>query len=253
MSKITVLIVAALVALGSGVALVSYVGGADKRAAAGADLVSVLVAARDVPEGTPFGDAWADGLVTQSQTLRAALPPTALSDPAALKNMVATGVLHQGQMLVDGTFADASTANDQGPATFADELPEGTVAVSFEAAAPQAVADLIRPGDRINLLIGVPNAADLGLPDSGGPAILHAFRDLQIIAIGAVIAPAEGATEAPANPGTGLYSVAVPPEDAARVLFLTSQYDVYLTLVGPSADGGDPVAAINKTNAFPGA
>jgi hypothetical protein len=167
--------------------------------------------------------------------------------------MVATAVLYQGQMVVDGTFADPASAKDQGPPTFADDLPEGTVAVSFEAAAPQAVADLIRPGDRINLLIGVPNASDVGLPDSGGPAILHAFRDLQIVAIGAVIAPADGATEAAANPGTGLYSVAVPPEDAARLLFLTSQYDVYLTLVGPSADPGAPVPMIDKTNAFPGA
>jgi pilus assembly protein CpaB len=250
-NRIAVLIVAALVAVGSGVALVSYVGGADKRATAGADLVPVLVAAREVAEGTPFGDAWADGLITQSETVRSALPPTAVTDPAALKDMVATAVLRQGQLVVDGTFADPASAADRGPATFADELPEGTVAVSFEAAAPQAVADLIRPGDRINLLIGVPNAADLGLPDSGGPAIVHAFRNLQIIAIGSVTKAAPDATEAAANPGTGLYSVAVRPEDAARVLFLTSQYDVYLTLVGPSKTADAPVPAIDKANAFP--
>jgi Flp pilus assembly protein CpaB len=250
-NRITVLIVAALVALGSGFALVNYVGNANKRATAGADLVVTLVATQDVPDGTPFAAAWNNGLVVQSKTLRSALPASAVSDPAALKDMVAAGVLRKGQLVVNGTFADSASAKRLGPATFADELPKDTVAVSFQAAAPQAVADLIRPGDRINLLIGVPNAAELGLPDSGGPAILHAFRNLQIIAIGAVTAPHAGATEAAANPGTGLYSVAVPPQDAARLLFLTSQYDVYLTLVGPSTGPGDPVPLVDKANAFP--
>ena len=63
--------------------------------------------------------------------------------------------------------------------------------------------------------------------------MVHVFQDLLILAIGATPAPDPGATEAAANPGTGTYTVAVSPLDAARLLYLTRQYTVYLALVGP--------------------
>src|SRR5581483_5829195 len=110
--------------------------------------------------------------------------------------------------------------------------PPNTVAVSFKADAAKAVADLIRPGDHVNVLVQVPNASVLGLPDSGGAAVVHLFQDLEVIAIGDVVAPPADAPEAPKNPGTGLYTVAVRPEDSARLLLLSNEYDVYLTLVG---------------------
>jgi hypothetical protein len=99
--------------------------------------------------------------------------------------------------------------------------------------------------------VQVPNAAELGLPDSGGPAIVHVYQDLLILAIGTTPAPAKGATEAALNPGTGQYTVAVPPLDAARVLLLTRQYPVLLTLVGPGTTP-DEQAPVSRVNAMPG-
>ena len=118
------------------------------------------------------------------------------------------------------------------------------MAVSFKADAEKAVSDLIRPGDHVNLLVQVPNVSVLGMPDSGGAAVVHIFQDLEIIAIGDVTAPPKDATEAPKNPGTGLYTVAVHPEDSARLLLLSNEYDVYLTLVGPKVAPGElpPIA-----------
>lgn len=251
MNRITVLAIAALVALGSGFGLIQYVSGADERATESVQPVQVLQAQVDLPEGTSFDAAMADGRIAPSETLRSSLAPTAVTDPASLAGMVTDGVLRAGQIVVAGTFVDPNAQGvGSGPRTFADDLPKGTVAVSFAATGAAAVSDLVSPGDHVNLLVSVPNAAELGLPDSGGPAVVHVFQDLEIIAIGAAIRPPEGAEEPVANPGAGTYTVAVAPRDAARLLFLTRQYEVLLALVGP---GNDPAAEapVGKADALP--
>ena len=250
MNRLTIVAVSAIVALLSAVGLVRYVGGAEQRATASAQLVPIMTAAADVPEGTTFANAFASGQVVWSKTLASVRPPTAVLDPAAIAGKVANHGLVRGQVLVDGEFVDPAAARRTGPPTFATSLPAGTVAVSFEAVGAQAVSDLITPGDRVNLLVQVPNAAELGLPDSGGPAIVHVFQDLLILAIGATPAPPPGATKAAVNPGTGTYTVAVSPLDAARLLLLTREYTVFLTLVGPGTTPANQ-APVDKANALP--
>ena len=135
--------------------------------------------------------------------------------------------------------------------TVADTIPP-TVISTVPAAGAAGVSDLISPGDRVNLLVNVPNAAELGLPDSGGPAVVHVFQNLQVIAIGTAVRPAPGATEPVANPGSSSYTVAVAPQDAARLLFLTRQYEVLLALVGPGNEPA-PKVPVGKADALPGA
>lgn len=250
MNRLTVVAIAALVALVSGVTLVRYVAGAEDRATSNARPVPVLLAAADVPDGTTFEDAWTTGLVVQGEIAQAMRPASAIADPAALAGTVADGVLRQGQLVVSGVFVAPSDAGPSLPPTFANDLPEGSVAISFDAGGADAVSNLISPGDLVNLLVQVPNAAELGLPDSGGPAIVHVFQNLRVIAIGPALAPKSGDPAAVPNPGSGAYTVAVAPRDAARVLFLTRQYQVLLALVAP---GTDPVpqGPVGRSDALP--
>jgi hypothetical protein len=80
--------------------------------------------------------------------------------------------------------------------------------------------------------------------------VVHVFQDLQVIAIGTAVKPAEGAEVAVANPGASTYTVAVAPKDAARLLFLTRQYEVLLALVGPGTAPSEQ-APIGKADALP--
>jgi pilus assembly protein CpaB len=252
MSQVKIVIIAAVVAVASGFGLVSYATGAQERAVDAAKPVSVLVVASDVPSGMPFTQAWNEKRIVVGQTLQSLLPATAVADPNQLDGLLAVSKLPAGQMVVRDAFASPTATAPSGPPTFATKLPEGMVAVSFSAEASKAVSDLVQPGDRVNLLVQVPNASVLGLPDSGGPAIVHAFQDLRIIAIGNVEAPASDAADAPKNPGTGLYTVAVSPADSARLLLITSEYSVYLTLVGPQTSASD-VPAVSNLDALPSA
>ena len=250
MNKIAVLVVAGVVALGSCLGLVKYASGAEDRAIKASQPVPVMVAVKDVAAGTSFTSAWRDGQIAMSQMPQSLRPATAVADPNHLDGLVAAAPLAQGQFVVESSFVAPGPTTRVGPPTFATQLPEGTVAVSFEAQSAQAVSDLIRPGDRVNFLVQVPNASVLGLPDSGGAAVVHVFQNLEIIAIGDVTAPGKDATEAPKNPGTGLYTVAVPPEDSARLLLLSHEYDVYLTLVGAKTAAG-AIPAIADHSALP--
>src|SRR5262245_39580579 len=118
-----------------------YASGAEDRAEASVAPVTVLVATSDVDAGTSFDDALADGRIVFSSTLQSSLPPTAVRDPGALEGTVADGMLRAGQTVVDGSFvAPEDVGRRVGPATFADELPEGTVAVSFDATGSSAVS-----------------------------------------------------------------------------------------------------------------
>lgn len=250
MSRVTIVIVAAVVAVGSGLGLVRYASGAEQRAVAASKPVPVLMVARDVPAGMQFSEAWNQQRITIGQTLQSLLPPTAVSNPSALSGLVAAAAMPAGQMVVRGSFVAPDAAASTGPPTFAVQVPEGMVAVSFKAEAAKAVSDLIQPGDRVNVLVQVPNASVLGLADSGGPAIIHAFQNLRIIAIGNVAAPTKDATQAPKNPGTGLYTVAVSPDDSARLLLMSNQFTLYLTLIGPKTAPAD-VAPVANRQALP--
>ena len=248
MNKLAILAIAAVVAVASGFGLVQYVAGADDRAEDRVQAVPVLVATANVPAGTPFETAFTDGRIVESTTLASSRPATAIVDPASLNGMVADVALLTGQTVVAGAFVDpASQRVGSGPPTFADDLPPGTVAVSFEASGAAAVGNLISPGDRVNLLLSVPNASALGLPDSGGPAIVHVFQDLEIIAIGTAVRPPEGADAPVTNPGASTYTVAVAPRDAARLLHLTRQFEVLLALVGPGVEPSEqlPVGSLD--------
>ena len=250
MNRVGVLVVAAVVAIGSCFGLVRYASGAQDRAVQAAEPVPVMIAMKDVPQGMAFSTAWNEGRLALSNIPRTLRPATAVVDPNALAGLTASAPLAQGQLVVQASFTKNDPKARVGPPTFAATLPEGTVAVSFKASADKAVSDLITPGDHVNLLVQVPNAAVLGLPDSGGAAVVHMFQDLKIIAIGDVQEPAADATVAPKNPGSGLYTVAIRPEDSARLLLLSHEYDVYLTLVGPKTSA-EAMPAIADKDALP--
>src|SRR3546814_7912197 len=78
LNRIVVVAIAAVVAIASGLGLLQYVGGAEDRAAASVESVNVLMASVDVPDGTSFADAIAEGSITSTPILRTSLAPTAV-------------------------------------------------------------------------------------------------------------------------------------------------------------------------------
>lgn len=250
MSRAVAVVAAAVVAILSGTGLYLYVARADERAASGEQLVPVLVADQPIGAGTPFEEAMQADLIVADEVPQRLVPPSAVGDPNDLVGQVARDQIPVGLVVVSEMFADEAAT---GPPTLARKIPDGRVAVTFSAGPQAAVADLIQPGDQVNLIIktetgeGAPGALP-GVPE-GQPAVLHVFQNLEVFAIGQVPVDAN-ANEPQQNPGGGLYTVLVDPKDATRLIFLTTEYDVYLALAPPGYEARS-LPAITGDNALP--
>ncbi|GAB3356962.1 Flp pilus assembly protein CpaB [Modestobacter lapidis] len=169
--------------------------------------VPVLVAATDLPAGTLL--AAADLAVA---ALPAALVPDGASGPGSgVAGRVLAGPLRRGEPVTDVRLV--------GPAMWA-QVPVGEVAAPVRLA-DLAVAALVRPGDRVDVLSSVPEA---------GTA--------EVVAADALVlgAPPGASTDEPfgtAPEGSGLLVLAVSPETARALAAAAATGSLTVTLGPP--------------------
>lgn len=240
MSARRTLIIIVAIAIGAiaAVSTVLYVNSAQSRADNNAKLVSVYVIARTIPKSTTGDAAIANGLVKKSAIPKQFFPPTAVVDINAIKGKVTPTDLAAGQVLVDNQFVEPKVANTSFSAT---NIPAGQVAVTVSVAQASAVAGLIAPGDKVDLMTIIEPVDAQGNPIKGAALARYAhffYQNVSVIAIGTTAAATQGSTAAAANPGSSLYTFAVPPQAAERIV-LASQAGgsggsgIYMALVPP--------------------
>ena len=239
MNRLTVVAVAALIAIASGLGLVRYVvrrrGSGDRPTPSP---VAVLVAAADVADGTSFADAWDDGrhrpIARSSQGMR---PPTAIADPAELDGTVMDGVLRQGQLVVQGVFVAPKDAGDAGlPADLRRHPPRRHRGGGLRGGRrPGGVRPRSAPATASTCSCRCRTRPSSACPTRADRRWCTRSRTSGSSPSGRRWPRPRARRHRCANPGAGSYTVAVSPRDAARLLLLTRQYEVFLTLVGPGA------------------
>jgi pilus assembly protein CpaB len=241
-----VIVIGALVGAAlAAVATWSYLQGADRRAYADATVVKVFRVAKPIPKGAPGEQALDQSFITTDSIPQRFRPATALVQANSIRGKVASSDLPIGQIVVDGQFVAPNLAGS----TFAERLPDGQVAISVQVDQVRGVAELIEPGDRVNMFT---------LSPDGERALL---QNVDVIAVGTTAPPAPGA---PAKDGgaaetataRGLVTFAVPPEAAARIAYattgpVTKDAGVYLTLVHPK-NKAVPIPVVNPGNLYSG-
>jgi pilus assembly protein CpaB len=234
-SRRTVILIAAIViAAFAAVAIYSYLNTVQDRAYKNAKLVDVYRVTKDVKKGTPGEQAIDGGLVKKGVIPQQYRPATALTAINTIRGKVALNGLSAGQVVVDGMFVEPRVAQ----VSFAQRIPLGQVAVSITVDQVHGVANLIVPGDKVNILATAPD----------GQRFL--FQNVDVIAIGTTPAPQPGETTATTTPtpSTGVITFSVPPAAAAKI---SVAQGIYLTLVPP---GNPPVAVppVTQGNLFTG-
>ena len=227
------------------VATWSYLQGADRRAYADANLVRVYRVSKPIPKGALGAEVLDHGFVAADAIPQRFRPSTALADANAIRGKVALTALPVGQVIVDGQFVDPKVASS----SFAQRIPAGQVAISVQVDQVKGVAELIEPGDKVNVFT---------LSADGEHLLL---QNVDVIAVGKTPAPLPGeappAKDAAASPvGRGLITFAVPATAAARIAFattgpITKDTGVYLTLVTPDNQAA-PIPVINPGNLYQG-
>jgi Flp pilus assembly protein CpaB len=216
------LIAALLIALLAGASILLYLNSyRDSLKAQGVN-VTVLVAKQTIPKGTSGSVIAQKDLYTVTTIKESQLLEGAMSDPATLKNKVATTEIFAGAQL---TAVDFGAAGDSLAAQLTDR--ERIVSVPLDSA--HGMIEGIEPGNRVDVYAGfnvIPLAAD-GTPISGGqarPMLRQILADVPVVAVG----------DKARGSGSTNVSLAVDDVKAAKLAFASDNGKLWLAL-RPSA------------------
>lgn len=247
-----------------------YVGSVKDEAFGDAERVKVFVVKQQVPKGT-YGEETASGLIVEDEIPKKFFPPNAIRSLDDIGGKVAISDLAVNQIVTTDMFADPAVVQ----ATFADRLEKingkDQVAITINVDEVRGVANLLQPGDYVNVMSAPPCQTGTAGADtapegeaaaaSGCNGVLssdprYVFQKAQILAIGQtpVALPGEVASASeegsePAAPTAGGLITLIVPAQAAQYVAAIAPENIYLTLVSrdyePVAQGPiDPEAEL---------
>ena len=256
-----ILIAAVLVGAVAAYALFTYIGGIEDEANDNAERVEIFKIVQDIPKGT-FGDeAFTEGFIERDSIAAEYRPATAITDPSQIEGLVAISDLAANQVVVSNQFV----TQQESLSTFSQLLSNNEVAVTITVDQVRGVAELLVPGDFVNLLVTdssgtteggeAPAAGEAGGQVFGQPA-RYLYQKVQILAVGQERQLEPGETAATNEDGTpvettgssGLITFVVPADAAQRIASVDAG-SIYLTLVArdyqptvlPPLDAGAPL------------
>ena len=213
---------ALLIALLAGASILVYLNSYRESLQTQGALVTVLVAKKTIPKGTAGSVIDSKDLYSATTIRESQLLEGAMSDPATLRDTVATREIFEGAQLTAGDF---EAAGDSLAAQLTDR--QRVVSLPFDSA--HGLIGGIEPGNRVDVYAGF-NVIPLGLdgrPTAGGqarPLLRQILGNVPVLAVGG---KATGS-------GTTNVSLRVDDVDAARVAFASDNGKLWLAL-RPSA------------------
>lgn len=247
-ARVIALVVAAVVALIGVGSVVLYAQGANGRAVAGAQPVAVYVSQKLVPSGTTLADAVKQGLLARTNVPAESKPLGALTEVSTSnQDLVAVTEIQPGEFILKARFGAQSTGDQ------AIQVPPGQVAVSAQLTDPAKVGSFVTPGSRIVIFdthdAKATSGASAGATTGTETQVL--LKDVLVIAVGNTsLTPAEDGAAPAANATSGLLvTVALPPEDATRLVHAIQTGRLYAGLRGTGA-AIDPATTVTDSSLF---
>ena len=216
------LIAALLIALLAGASILLYVNSYRDSLKAQGALVTVLVAKQTIPKGTSGSVVASKDLYTVTTIRESQLLEGAMSDPATLRDKVATREIFEGAQL---TATDFGAAGD----SLAPQLTERQRVITLPLDAAHGLVGAVEVGNHVDVYAGF-NVTQLGpngspIDGAQGRAILRKIiTDVPILAIG----------EKGRGSGTTNVSVRLDNDGAAKAAFAAEYGAIWLAL-RPSA------------------
>jgi pilus assembly protein CpaB len=247
MGRRTILLIAAVVVAGLGTALVvGYVNNVRSAVASDLEDVLVLVAAQPIAAGTPVADAEAAGAFEQTVMTRESVAPGALSEPQAIRDLVALAPIYPGEQILSQKFGESGSVSRLA-------LPKDKLAVSVQLSDPARVAGFVNPGSDVAVLLTTEptNGSDAAAAADGAPAgspsgtqpagtrVLLARAP--VIAVGESSLVSQRTTTSQDGSQTteeiprAILTLALDQKQAERIVFGQSQGELYLALLGEDA------------------
>jgi Flp pilus assembly protein CpaB len=241
-------IVALILAAVGAFVLVTYVRGADARAAEGAELSDVYIVQESIPEGTT-GES-VEEYVRVGTVPQRNLVDGYVTDLADLAGLVADAEILPGEQLVEARFIDPAELAARGDVA----VPPGMQLISFTLPADRVVGGQVRAGDRIGL-VGTVDPDEIGEEeDVINPISSFAFHGVLVTKVQGVVTP-DPETGAAQDQGAGdsiMVTIALSAHDVERWVWFAegesaSYAHMWLTLENEQTDnsGTTPVDGSN--------
>jgi pilus assembly protein CpaB len=225
----TTLIIAAILALGTGLLTFNYLTTVGRSRTAVVAPRPVLVAARDIPARVQItGD-----MVTVTMRPGDAVDPDALNAP----NM-AIGRTSAITMPAGSTITSSKIMSTQAQ-TLETRIPRGMRAIAIPIDRVKGVGALIQPGDHVDVIAVTPAR------QGQQPVAATILRDVPVLAMGTTMETLNGATPSPDASQT--VSLALSPSQAKLLTLVDLNATLRLSLRAPSDDKsgkpmlGDPI------------
>lgn len=194
------LIVAVILAVGTGILTLRYLNGINQQAQTNQQAVAltpIVIAARDIPARVII----TPDMLTKTQRPTAEIEPQAIADPRTIKGDVALASIPAGATI---TAAKVGQPADVGLTV---RLKPGMRAVSIPVDRVKSVSNLVQPGDRVDVLASVMRGA--GIP----PKTFTIIRGALVLAINSQLEQA-GPTPAPDSGAAATVTLGVTPQQA---------------------------------------
>ncbi|MDQ5821596.1 MAG: Flp pilus assembly protein CpaB [Actinomycetota bacterium] len=155
--------------------------------------VSVLVATKDIPQGTSGADVIAKKFLAPQQVLRRSVVPGALSDTKQIEDLIATQPIYAGEQVSARRFQPVTQSGVR------SELRGNMRALQMEGDANQLLAGTLRPHDHVDVVANIKyklidfrrdSSASSSSASEDLVATRVVLRDLEVL-------------KAPESPGTG--------------------------------------------------
>jgi pilus assembly protein CpaB len=251
-----VVAVAALFAVLATAGVYMYVRGVRNGSGGGGASVSVIVAKSDIPVGTKLDDIIASGGLTSRTFPRDNVVRGAVTDVADLKGKTTNAPILAGEQISSARLEGSETQPTGGVLG----IPAGFEAVTFSMPVPQAGGGVVQVGDHISIYATFSSLSLLRQSNltgflSGkapvnndeqkvGDFIVTVAPDVQVLK---VVQPPITASSTQANIQLTL---ALTPEDAAKVVFAQEKGTVWTALLPPN-QAGKPVPPTSYLDLLP--
>ena len=151
-SRVLAILIAVVLALVATAALVVYVNGADRRAIADQEPVSVLVAKETIKAGTSGEDAETAKLIDAKTVPRQSAVPGAFRSVAQLEGKFAAVDIVKGEQLLASRWVETEEISGRGLLP----IPEKHQALSIGLDVTRQVAGFVTPGDNVGMVVTLP-------------------------------------------------------------------------------------------------
>lgn len=168
-------IIAVALAGFAGMLTLFYVSSYKSNVQEGETNVSVLVATKDIPAGTPGDEALKDKLVVPRDVEQKAVVPGSFTEPAQIEKLLTTDRIYAGEQITASRFRPEA---QRGPRA---ELKGTMRAIQLPGNTHQLLAGTLREGDHVDVVATIKYKVVTGTRDMERTATRVVLRDILVL------------------------------------------------------------------------